>query len=505
MRVADLFRRQAQARGDETAFVCGQSRVSWDQIDRRTDALAETLASHLQPGERLGVLTRGCHRHWEALIAASKAGLIAVPVNFRWLAHEVEQVLRDCEARALVLDTTLASADSLISAGQRVTLGYPWASGDGALDYDAHVTGPARAPTRPAAPVNVVGYTSGTTGRPKGAMLTQESAILSAFWFATLFGLRAGDCMLACMPVYVYRGGAAGLAPAVVGARTVMMDFEAGAVLDAIERESVTHIILAPLMVERLLEHPGLSRRSLRSLRGIWIGGAPSSPTVIEKLQALADADVGSVYGMTEATGIASMVWPRSKGAAELRAAGRQGPLMDVRLVADDGTQPEAGQPGELLVRGQTVMAGYWPDRGSGLQDGWYATGDFGYRDEQGLLYLVDRRVDIINSGGLNVYTLEVEQALLNHPEVLECAVVGAPDPVYGESVVAFVRLTAGRALQEDQLKSHCRRLLAGYKTPRHFINVEEFPRNVMGKVDKSSLRAQLTPVDTGQERSFRP
>ena len=494
MRIADLVRRQASARPHDEAIRCSAETLTWARLDVRVDQLAAALA-HLPPGSRVGVLTHACHRHWETVFASSRAGLIAVPINYRWLETEIEQVLRDSGAAGLVVDLGHVEP-SAVSAwarlpDMRLLVGFG-GSHPSAADYEGLLESAGPLERRPASAINVLGYTSGTTGRPKGAALTATGAMLSAFWFATLFGLRPGDRFLACMPIYVYRGGAGGLAPFVVGATTVLRDFAAPDVLDAIERERITHCILAPIMAERILDEPDVDRRDLSSLRGLWLGGAPSAPAAVTRLQRLVGDIVGSVYGGTEATGIASMRWPFGEPDHPLlRAAGRPAPLMDVKLIAADGAEPTEGEPGEVVVRGDAVMAGYWPDvPGGGLVDGWFHTGDIARRDSDGYLFLVDRSVDIVNSGGLNVYSTEVESILLEHPQIVECAVVGGFDADLGEAVTAFVVSTGH--LTTQTIDAHCRARLAGYKRPRVIVLVDSLPRNALGKIEKQVLRASL-------------
>jgi acyl-CoA synthetase (AMP-forming)/AMP-acid ligase II len=497
VRIADLVRRHAFARPDETAIRCPEGSICWSDLERRTSALASVLAANLAPGARVAILTKSCHRHWETLFAASRAGLVGVPINYRWLASEVEQVLKDCAASALVVQVGLLGVDDLARLAAVASIGLVL-SFDGshphAVDYESALASAGPTDEHPRSEINVIGYTSGTTGRPKGAALTADAAILSAFWFASLFGLQAGDRFLACMPIYVFRGGAGGLSPFIAGACSILQDFDAAAVVDLIERERVTHVILAPVMVDRLLQMPDIGSRDLTSLRGVWLGGAPSSPSAITALQELVGDIVGTTYGGTEATGIASARWSADPAKAHLlRSAGRPAPVMDVRLVTDDGRDVAVDEPGEIVVRGNTVMAGYWPDvPGGGLQDGWYHTGDIATRDSDGNLFLVDRSVDIVNSGGLNVYPTEIEHVLLEHPDVAECAVVAAPDPALGETVAAFV-VTAGHGkLSVEQVEEHCRPRLAGYKRPRLIVLVDALPRNAMGKVDRRELRQRL-------------
>jgi len=497
MRVADLVSRHASARPNEPALICGPDRLSWRQLDERTDALAAKFASVASPGDRVVIVTAACHRHWEVVFAASKAALVSVPLNFRWTPSELADTIAEVEPAVLVVDHRLASGtgpDLLDLAPTPVILGFG-GDDDRAEDYEVALEAGYDLPpaNRGPWPHNAIGFTSGTTGRPQGAVLAQQHAFSSAMWLAALFGIRAEDCFLSCMPMYVYRAGSGGLAPIMMGARSVLCDFDVDTVLDAIERERATHMILAPIMVDRLLASPRIAGVDLGSLRGVWVGGAPSSANSIERLQELVGDIVGSVYGGTEATAVASMRWPLRADRPELLSSiGRAAPVNDVRLITGEGAVLGSGEPGEIQVKGPTVMSGYWPDvDGAGLIDGWYATGDIAIQDDEGYLYLVDRRADVINSGGLNVYSVEVERVLLAHPQVAECAIVGAPDAELGEMVTAIVVPSEGD-MDIDVLSAHCRAGLAGYKCPRQWLVRASLARNAMGKTDKRRLRDEL-------------
>ena len=497
MRVADFVRRHARARPDDPALVCGADRLTWKELDERTDALAVVLADTGERGDRVAIVTANCHRHLEAVFAASKASLVSVPLNHRWTPGELAATIHDVEPAAIVLDLGLAR-----SAGadlvERVAPIPVFAYGGrhpGAHRYEEALEAARERPAvqRDAWPHHVIGFTSGTTGRPRGAVLSQEQAIAAAMWLAALVAIRAEDCWLACMPMYVYRGGSGALAPMVVGARSVVCDFDADAVLQLVGDEGVTHAILAPVMVDRILASPRAADACLDSLREVWVGGAPSAPDSIAALQRLAGAQMGSVYGATEATAVASMRWPSEVERSHLlRSIGRPAPLNDVRLMAAPGKEAASGEPGEIQVRGATVMSGYWPAiDGDGLEDGWYCTGDIAVRDDGGHLFLVDRRVDVINSGGLNVYSVEVEHVLVSHPQVAECAVVSSPDDAMGEAVTAVV-VPSGDTVDFDALDRHCRGTLAGYKCPRMWVLQPSLPRNSLGKIDKKRIRDEL-------------
>jgi fatty-acyl-CoA synthase len=308
------------------------------------------------------------------------------------------------------------------------------------------------------------------------------------------------------MPPYVLRGQSAGLSPALVGAHVVMAEFQAGRILRIIEQKCVTQIQLAPAMINLLLAEPDLERYDVSSVRAIWTGGAPIRPATLQRLGAVFGDVLGSTFGTTEATGIAGMRHRLSDDPQDVRrlaSVGRPLPLLDVEVRRPDGSVAGDEEVGEIVVRGDTVMLGYWGDPGGTatvLRDGWYHTGDMATRDRDGYLYLVDRRVDVIISGGLNVYSLEVEQALNRMPGVAESAVVGIPHELWGEAVIAVVVPEPGVRLSETDVIAFSREQLAHFKAPQSVQFVTELPRNAMGKVDKKAIRA---PYWVGREQAI--
>jgi acyl-CoA synthetase (AMP-forming)/AMP-acid ligase II len=505
MKSSDLLARHAEARSDRPAFVCRGQTYTWREVEERVGRLAAHLAADLPPGERVAVLAHNCHRYWEVVFACARAGLVTVPINHRLSASEVKDIREDVGARGAVVDRSLIQERSDLAAALEVEVLVTFGDGvEVGRDYDRlATTGNPLGPGERDCDLSVVGFTSGTTGRARGAVLTHHTSMTTAMWFSTLFGLSEDDVFLACLPAYVYRGGAGGMAAVVPGACSVVTDFEAGRVAELIARHRVTALILAPIMADRLLRLD-LRRHDLSSVRSLWVGGAPSSPRTVELLQeAMPAAVIGAVYGMTEATGISSGAWPGGSGDAERRrraSVGRPSPLVEFRLLDDDGAPVAPGQPGEIIVRGDSVMQGYWGlGPGAGLRDGWFYTGDVGLRDPDGSLFLVDRRADVIVSGGLNVYSAEVERALLTHPQVEEAVVVGAPDPEWGEAVTA-VLVAKGTPPADAQLAQHLEQRLAGFKRPKRTVWMESLPRNAMGKLDKKAVRAMLWNRNGGRQ-----
>lgn len=497
MHLAEIVRRQAGARPGDPSYSCAETGLTWRQTDERTSRLAAALyARGLRHGDRVAILARACHRYWEVHFGCAKAGLVVVPVNQRLQAAEVRHILSDVGARAAIVDARLA--DVVAPADIPLRIGFGAAHGQ-PLDYERVLA--EHDPVPPPVPLsdddlNVIAYTSGTTGTVKGAMLTHRGAVLSAYGYAMANRFRGDDVVLSCMPPYVLRGQSAGLSPALAGAQVIMADFAASNVLGIIERRRVTQLQLAPAMITLLLREPDLDRRDLRSIRAIWTGGAPARPSELQRLGAVFGDVLGSTYGMTEATGVAGMRYRLSGDPADLArlaSLGRPFPLLDVEVRRPDGSVAADDEVGEIVVRGDTVMTGYWnaPEATAAvLRNGWYHTGDMARRDSDGYLYLVDRRADVIISGGLNVYSLEVEQVINQIPGVVESAVVGIPHELWGEAVAAFVVCQPGAVLSEAAVIARCRAELAHFKAPQRVRFPAELPRNAMGKLDKRAIRA---------------
>jgi acyl-CoA synthetase (AMP-forming)/AMP-acid ligase II len=507
MHLAEIVRRQAAARPGDPSYSCAETDLTWRQTDERTSRLAAALyARGLRPGDRVAVLARACHRYWEVHFGCAKAGLVVVPVNHRLQAAEVKHILSDVGAKAVVVDARLA--DVVAGAGIPLRLGFGLSHGQ-PLDYEQTLA--EHEPVPPAVELddgdlNVVAYTSGTTGTAKGAMLSHRGSVLSAYGYGMANRFRSDDVVLTCMPPYVLRGQSAGLSPALAGAHVVMADFVASEVVDIIERRRITQLQLAPAMITLLLAEPDLAGRDLSSIRAIWTGGAPIRPAELERFGAVFGDVLGSTFGMTEATGVAGMRYRLSGDPADLgrlASIGRPLPLLDVEVRRPDGFVTDDDEVGEIVVHGDTVMTGYWnaPEATAAvLRDGWYHTGDMARRDRDGYLYLVDRRVDVIVSGGINVYSLEVEQVINRMPGVAESAVVGIPDELWGEAVAAFVVCQPGATISESAVIAGCRAELAHFKAPRSVHFPAELPRNAMGKLDKRALRA---PYWSGRGRSI--
>ncbi len=474
-RAASLF-------GDAPAVVAGERSLTYGDLARRVGAIGSALGGL---GEHVGYLGANSLAHLEAWLAVPAFGHVLVDLNFRLAEEELAFMVKDAGIDVLVADKE--RLDVARRLGPRVI---------GEDDWDALAAGdPADPPGVDGAALAAISYTGGTTGRPKGVMLSHENLLANARHNLIATGHATDDVWLHFCPMFHVAGTANVLACTWVGARQVVLPrFDAAAVLAAIERERATHAVFVPTMLAMLLDHPGFGEADLSSLRHIQYAASPISPELQRRVLQAFDCDVAQFYGMTEAAPTVSHLTPEDHRAGErLRSMGAPVAGVQVQVRGPHREALALGEIGELWIRGPNVMLGYWnrPDAtADALVDGWYRSGDIAHADEQGYLYMVDRAKDMIITGGENVYSIEVESVLADHPAVREAAVFGVPHERWGEAVHAVVVLEAGAELDGEALTEHCRRRIAGFKVPRSIdVREEPLPKSGAGKVLKSKLR----------------
>jgi acyl-CoA synthetase (AMP-forming)/AMP-acid ligase II len=376
------------------------------------------------------------------------------------------------------------------------------------LDYEAFIaTGDeAGAPSRPM-PDDIMHliYTSGTTGRSKGVMRTHKGEIAVAQLMATELGLIVSDRLQLMMPVFHVGSRFLQLGAHLRGASVVWHHhFDPAEIVEVLESEKITMTHMAPTMIQAVLNVPGIDDRDLSSLHTICYSAAPMPVPLLKRGLKLLGPVFLQLYGMTEGGGTTlHKRQHKPDGTPEevklLGSIGQAAPNVDIRIVDDEGNEMPTGQPGEILTRTATHMAGYWNNSAAtigALKGGWYHTGDLGYLDAQGFLYLVDRKKDMIISGGENIYSREVEEALSTHDAVMEVAVIGVKDEYWGETVRAITVLNAGRTVSEAELIEHCKTQIASYKKPKSVVFVAELPKLPSGKINKVTLRQMFGAPD---------
>jgi acyl-CoA synthetase (AMP-forming)/AMP-acid ligase II len=489
---------------DEPATIFGDRvRTVAEQADRVSRLAGGLRSLGLSNGERVAILSLNSDRYLETLLAICWADGIFNPVNIRWNPTEIAYSLRDSESTILVVDDAFAPMVPDLLAG-RSRLRSVIHAGDGpapegARSYEDLVASAAPIPDARRGGEAVAGilYTGGTTGHPKGVALTHANLLTSVLGaLATAPLARAGGRLLHAAPMFHMAGLHSWLNLSVVGGTHVAVPkFDPLAVMAAIQEHRVTSTMLVPTMIQAVVDHPDRDAYDLTSIETILYGASPITEAVLGRaIAALPHADFVQVYGMTELGTITVLDCDDHRRGDRPGSAGRAAVHAEVRIVDVEGEEVPRGTVGEVAVRGGHVMSGYWgkpKETAATLRDGWLHTGDGAYMDDEGYVFIVDRIKDMIITGGENVYSIDVEDALGRHPAVAACAVIGVPDDTWGERVHAMVVLAPSAEVTLDELQQHTRSLVAGYKVPRSIEFVDTLPLSGAGKVLKRELRAR--------------
>jgi len=469
------------------AVVCQDSRRTFAELGARCRRLAGAMrALGLAPGDRVGVIALNSDRYLELYLGLPAAGYVLVPVNSRLAAAEMRAILDDAGVSVVFADGD-----------------YPGAAGAGRVlsipgDYEDLIASADEVPLGEGVAENDLAalfYTSGTTGAAKGAMHTHRGLVSSALHFMATWPFDRQTRWLIASPMFHTGGILATLATVWAGGTHVIMPrFDPDLAVDLIEREGVTHTLLVPTMLAAAAGAQLARPRDVGTLRYLSHGASPiSAETLHRTRQAFPGAELLHVYGTTETTPITTLL-PHEERILDtplIHSCGQPATGVEVRVAGVDMAALPPGEVGQIAVRGSSVMAGYWRKpqaTAEVMRDGWYLTGDLGYRDEESYIYLVDRAKDMIVSGGENIYSTEVEDALASYPGVEEAAVFGVPDPRWGESVYAVV-FSRGDTTPDD-LAAHCRERIAGFKVPRRIeLRTEPLPKSAAGKILKRELR----------------
>jgi long-chain acyl-CoA synthetase len=483
---------------------------SWAELGDRVARLAGGLQSlGAARGDRVAVLMLNQDRYLELYLAVAWLGAVIVPLNIRWSAIENEDAIRDCGPKLLVADGAFAAmAAQLAQKVGSIRLVYaddapnPAASA-GMLDFEE-----ALAKAQPIADANVsdtelcgIFYTGGTTGRSKGVMLSHRNLMSNARNMLAEALVSKRGTYLHVAPMFHLANAAAMYVHFLAGSsHAVIRAFAPEAMAQAIERFKITETLIVPTMIQMFVDHPSLANYDVSSLHGVLYGASPISEAVLDRAMAkLPQVKFQQAYGMTELSPCATILpWEdhigegRAKG--RHRSGGRPTYMVDVRIVDADDKPVPCGAVGEIVARGETVMMGYWQrpeETAKAVVDGWMHTGDGGFMDADGYVYIVDRIKDMIVSGGENVYSAEVENCLAQHPAVAQCAVIGIPSEQWGEQVHAVIMRKPNAEANAEEIIAFCKERIAGYKCPRSVkIQDEPLPLSGAGKILKRDLRA---------------
>ncbi len=507
--LGDIPRKHARLDPQRECLVCEQTRLTWKDLNDRVNRLANGLARlGVSKEAKVAVLSLNCHKYIEIYYATAKLGAVAVPLNFRLSPDELVYVIDHSDSEILMVGQELMPVvkqiiPKLKGIRERISLHH---GEEGWTDYEKLLE--SSSPEEPEVEVDEddlcqLQYTGGTTGLPKGVMLTHRNYLTAAIGMGLANLFDPNDATLQVLPIF-HTAWWPILVHHCAGAKGVIVKrFDFNEILSLAERERVTHINMVPVLFSWLLDFPDLDKYDLSSIKYFTYAGAPMPAELMKRCIAKFGPIFQQGYGLTEAAPLATILKEedqcRLEGPPELTrrisSAGRESLVTEVRVVDENDKEVEVGQVGEIVVRGKNIMKGYWKDpdlTAETMRGGWLHTGDLATVDEYGYIYIVDRKHDMIITGGENVYPYEVEKVLYEHPAVLEAAVVGLEDPKWGEAVTAAVSLKQGMEATEAELISFCKERIAGYKCPKKVVFMENIPKTPIGKILRRQVRAQL-------------
>jgi len=500
------LRRAVQIKPDAVSTSFSSRRRTWRQTLERVACVAGAISAlGVHRGDRVAILALNSDRYFELMYALPWIGAVLVPINTRLAAPEIEYILNDSGAVALFVDGAMAhhltALDGKIPSVREVVWLDDISSPDGILHYE-DLTAYDAAEDVGAASDDLAGlfYTGGTTGRSKGVMLTHTNLVANAMNAVAGIGFNTDTAYIHSGPMFHLADGASTFGVTLAGGRHAFVPrFEPVEVLQTIASEKVTHAQFVPTMINMIVNHPRFGEFDISTLSLILYGASPMPEGVLRKaLQLMPHVRLMHAYGMTEAAPIVTLLDPRyttldGPFAGRLKSCGQAAPGCEVKVVGPDRKELPRGATGELAIRGANIMKGYWnkpAETAAVLADGWYYSGDGAYMDDEGFVYIVDRLKDMIISGGENVYSAEVENAISLMAGVAEVAVIGVPDERWGERVHAIVVPKHGTTLTADAVMEHCRERIAGYKCPKSVdFRDTALPLSGAGKVLKRDLR----------------
>jgi fatty-acyl-CoA synthase len=508
--IGDLLARSAARTPTRIALVYGDLRQTYAELDATVNRMANALAGRgVAKGDRIALLSHNNHAYVVAWFALCRLGAISVPINFMLKADEVAFVLQHSGASGLIVEDALATVadDAIALAGgtEQVRVrgsiaehGQHPAGWEDVATWMAHDD--ASAPDVDIAddePIQLM-YTSGTESRPKGATLSSRALIAQYVSCIVEGRMTADDVEVHALPLYHCAQLHVFLTPDIyLGATSIVLPGpDPAVILETIERERVTKLFCPPTVWISLLRHPDFDRRDLTSLRKGYYGASIMPVEVLKEiLQRLPDCQLFNLYGQTEMAPLATFLGPEDQ-VRKAGSAGRAAINVETRVVDDDDQPVPPGTVGEIVHRSPQAMLGYWNDpekTADAFRGGWFHSGDLGVLDDEGFLTVVDRKKDMIKTGGENVASREVEEVVYQHPAVSEVAVFATPHPTWIEAVTAAVVVREGQQAEPDDIIAFCRERLAGYKVPKQVVLVDALPKNASGKVLKRDLRAQLS------------
>lgn len=496
MQLTQGLRRSAALFPTRAAVAFGSRVTTWAGLQTRVARLAAALrAAGAGAGDRIGIFALNSDRYIECYYAIAWAGCVAVPFNTRWADAEVQFAFEDSRPVLMLIDATFAAWGPRLAAQGARSFGLDDGLGLPSVEDLIASADPMADAGGRGDDLAGIFYTGGTTGRAKGVMLSHAGLVTNFLTCHAVAPYEPNAIFLHTAPMFHMADAGVLFGLTNLGAtHIVLAGFDADETIEAIETHRVTAMLLVPTMIAMLCEALGRRPADMSSVTRLTYGASPISSAVLEAaMQRLPNARFVQAYGQTELSPVVTVLDHDDHLAGRLRSAGRVVPTMDIRIVDEQGHEVTPGQAGEITARGPSVMRGYWnqPElTAQTIVDGWLKTGDAGRLDEAGYLYLEDRVKDMIITGGENVYSAEVENALMSHAGVVQCAVIGVPDPRWGERVHAIIQVRDGVEVTEDDLKAHCEPLIANYKRPKSFeLRATPLPLSGVGKIMKAELR----------------
>jgi long-chain acyl-CoA synthetase len=518
MDISQILERAVQFFPRRTACVSGDTRLTYRDLQARVYRLANVLQHYdIGKGDRVAVLSANSLPYLEMYYATAALGALIVPLNFRLAPAELAYILQDSGSTVVLVgegfealyEQTTQRLSTVPTTIFTVTSAVP----DDRLCYASCLAQASADFT----PVEVdehdlagLFYTSGTTGNPKGVMLSHRNVVSNAYHILSAIHEAEGEIYLHCCPMFHLADGPTSHRITWLGGTHVIVPgFDPIAVLEAIQRERVTSVLLVPTMINFLVNSPAIGDYDLSSLRRILYGASPMPVEILRRAAQVFGCPLIQLYGLTETSPLLTMMAPHyvafdgeAAKVHRLASCGRAVPGVRIHVVNEAGDDVQPGEVGEIIARGPNIMQGYWnkpEETAAAFRNGWFCTGDLATVDDEQFIFMVDRKKDMIITGGENVYSTEVENALYQHPAVLEAAVIGVPDDHWGEAVLALVVLKPHGTVTDTALIEHCRDLIARYKCPRRIeIRQEPFPKSGSGKILKAALRE---PYWQGQSR----
>ena len=502
--LSDISRYHRQHHANNTALIFEGRETTYTQLDRYANQTANGLSEWVGSQDRIAVLAKNNDHFFELLMGAGKCGAVLVAINWRLAPPEVQYILKDSEASVLFVD------EEYIPVAEKIRQDYPqlkaiisfqseqkgienyghWRDRQSTQEPDCSVTG---------TDIAMQLYTSGTTGYPKGVQISHRALLslreadhLVAPWFQ----LDTDDVSLVAMPLFHIGGTAMSLVALYNGSTAVIVTtVDAGEIIELMARYKITRTFLVPAVIQLLLDHPSCHADAFKHLKALLYGASPIPAALLTRAMEVLQCNFAQIYGMTETAGSVVILQPddhHDPSAKKMSSCGKSYPGIEIAIVDQAGLHLPADTVGEIIIKSPSLMTGYWklPEATEKtIIDGWLYSGDAGYLDEEGYLYIYDRMKDMIVSGGENIYPAEVESVVFDHPEVNDVAVIGVPSEKWGEEVKAVVIKSTGSDLDEKKLIEFCRGKIASYKIPKSVDFVEDLPRNPSGKLLKREIR----------------